>query len=161
MVGIGEFCGPDRAQCADGSFCDRSVGPGEPECEERGECTAIAKACEEPPGLRCGCDGQVYESACEAAMAGVATREAEACEPPTGMFPCGPEYCALETQYCRHTVGGGVREQWSCVNLTCTGASTGCDCLDPDDPCGNDTWYPGHACEIDKSGGPTLWCLLP
>lgn len=65
-------------ECGLGEYCEVGTGG----CGARGSCRVAPAACERPSTTSatvCGCDGMVYESACEAHRAGVTIASVGAC----------------------------------------------------------------------------------
>jgi hypothetical protein len=98
--GGGPECG--GITCASDEFCDFAQNKCEPGGREAPTCQPIPQDCEpdDPDFTVCGCDGQVYQSICEAAAAGTDVAE-DLCEPPAGMFGCGWKFCTAETEVCQ------------------------------------------------------------
>jgi len=158
-VEIGMPCDNEWFICVEGAFCDTVdrdfVAP---RCSNIGVCAAIPDTCEPGPP-RCGCDGQRYESACVAAMAGISAVGATGCEPPPGHLNCGDEFCDLETHYCKHILAHGMGETWACIPFDCPDALVGCACITAPSPCGDPAVYDGQNCEPTPEGGALLTCL--
>jgi len=89
----------------------------------------------------------VYQTACDAAAAGVDVDIDNACTPPLDMFPCGEKFCAALTEVCRIQVSdvSGFPDTFECEALDpgCNGSAS-CDCYTMD-PCG------GQFCELRGS----------
>jgi hypothetical protein len=122
-----------------------------------GTCTPAAASC--PPGSPpvCGCDGQTYDSSCEAASFGVDVSDDAPCATPSGRFRCGPLFCQLGSEACSHVTDyskGFANEAWACETLP-AGCVDGCDCgICP--PC-----PPFTLCKENcgtPSGGPQVEC---
>jgi hypothetical protein len=140
--------------CVDGAYCYDT------RCNnDRGTCVAMPDSCSAEPDPRCGCDGEVYENACAAAMAGVPIGYGD-CTAPAGMFMCGDEFCAIDTEYCEVVVGGGQSDAWRCVSLECPAGSSGCECIDPE-PCPKDDLFFSQTCFMPDGGGTGVECLRP
>ncbi len=77
------FCATS-AECADDFYCAKRLS----ECGARGVCVRRPRVCPEVAAPVCGCDGQTYGNACEAAAAGVAVRSRGRCE--CRAIPCSP-----------------------------------------------------------------------
>ena len=92
--GVGFFCH---------SFLPSCSGIGK--CRPTGECSIFQRF--RPV---CGCDGKVYATGCEAALAGVTLAPAETCVGPEKQFPCGPEFCNPLLEFCSSTRGSGYRK---------------------------------------------------
>ncbi len=65
----GKLCGPENGstQCAPDEYCAKAPG----DCEGQGTCQPRAEFCTQIFDPVCGCDGNTYGNACEAAAAGV------------------------------------------------------------------------------------------
>lgn len=138
--------------CVDGAYCHDT------RCDTaRGTCEAIPDSCSADPDPRCGCDGEVHENACAAAMAGVPIGGG-GCTAPAGMFGCGDRFCAIATEYCEWILGGGKDEQ-RCLPLNCPAGSSGCACL-ATEPCPADDFFATHLCSADE-GSTSLVCVRP
>lgn len=155
---VGESC-DEWVKCQAGAFCDFSPTSEWPECTELGTCVALPEACEGEPQPVCGCDGNLYESRCDAARAGVGTQGATDCEPPPGWFGCGFDFCEIGAQYCEHTIGHGGPETWVCRALNCPPGTEGCACITDPSPCGEPEYFPGQFCGPTPDGGSELTCL--
>lgn len=156
---VGEKCDEQWVACVGGAFCDHG-NQDFPGCGELGVCVAVPDTCDPDPRPVCGCDGQLYDSPCAAAMAGVGQSGAVGCAPPVGKFSCGFAFCDIATEYCKHTIGHGEPESWVCVPLDCPVDTTGCACITDPSPCGDPAWYPGQWC-TDLAGGATEFTCLP
>ena len=87
-------------------FVDDSCG----KASSAGSCGALATGCDSVD-LTCGCDGNVYQSVCEAHQAGVDITFADQCAAPPDMFACGHAYCTRDTTFCHdfpEDSGGGA-----------------------------------------------------
>ncbi len=131
----------DGSVCAPGQLCDWTQGT----CDgsglrpaDRGQCADPPVGCDDFYNPVCGCDGQVYGNACEAASAGVDTDASGACLPPRGLFPCGDEFCDVATSFCFTSISDSTLSpsDYSCQPLpeACAGAPS-CDCVAADDLC--------------------------
>lgn len=95
----GRCAGPYALACEPGNFCATSKKskrcPGD---ETKGVCRPVPDACTHIYEPACGCDGQTYGNACQAALAGVALAYEGPCAPFCGGFaglPCpGRGTCA-------------------------------------------------------------------
>ncbi len=158
-AGLGERCELGVMPCVEGALCDVVNYP--PLCDDVGVCIAMPASCEAPPDPRCGCDEQLYESACAAAMAGTAVGDAYLCTAPAGTFACGDQFCERETQYCEYRVGGGQTTEWGCFALDCPAGKTGCACIADPTPCSEVNTYFHQLCFTTDDGDPLLECLRP
>ncbi|MBC8073708.1 MAG: hypothetical protein IAG13_35635 [Deltaproteobacteria bacterium] len=155
---LGERC-DEWVSCAGDAFCDYGSASGWPSCGEKGICVAFPEACDEIDLPLCGCDGVLYDNACEAAAAGVGTQGAAGCTAPAGRFACGFEFCESGTAFCEHVIGHGQPESWDCRALACTGDLEGCACITDPSPCGDPHYFPGQFCSGVANGGTELTCL--
>jgi hypothetical protein len=107
----------DGTTCASGEYCDWANNRCESGGPEPSMCRPIPQDCETPDNpdfTVCGCDGNVYESICEANAAGTDIGE-DTCTPPNGMFACGWKLCTLETEVCQYQPNSeGYAHWWSC-----------------------------------------------
>ncbi len=78
-AGEGEFCGGIAGVvCQEGLYCQFDVGI----CgqgDQSGECAVVAEVCPAVFAPVCGCDGETYTNACEAAAAGISVDTQGAC----------------------------------------------------------------------------------
>jgi hypothetical protein len=128
---------PCPPACGSGQYCnfgDRVCGA----AQGSGRCAVVASGCVADSSPVCGCDGQVYDSICQANAAGfdVSTRPSD-CEAPPNHVACNGLYCSTGQEACVHFVA--PVDEWSCEPLpdackstsaycTCFGASSGCSC---------------------------------
>ncbi len=137
--------------CPSDSFCSF----GHKDCGQTPEpiapsCVPAATACKQPSGPTCGCDGQVYPSECDAALAGVSG--GGQCKAPAGMFQCGPGFCSTGSEYCliqaEYATSG-----YQCVPTpaTCAGSAS-CNCVEQP-PCMNQP-----SCNQPPDGGVSWFC---
>ena len=115
----------DARRCDDAHYCDRDT------CGGDGVCVPRPDACtDDCPGV-CGCDGETYCNACDAAAAGVDVAHAGACTTCSGR-----DYCEC---------GGGCEPL---IDL-----STGCVC-----PCDDPFNCTGELCACACGGATYLGC---
>ncbi len=94
----------DSDNCIPGYYCEKDIG----DCNGSGECTLMPLVCTDNWDPVCGCDGNTYGNACEAAAAGVNVAYSGECLPKHcwGNDMCAKdEYClfapcAIETGVC-------------------------------------------------------------
>ena len=85
-----------NADCAAEEYCAKATG----DCDGRGTCQARPDICPLVWMPVCGCDGQTYGNACEAAAGGVTVSYEGQCrsEQCSGNADCDPsDYCRMET----------------------------------------------------------------
>ena len=66
----------DNFDCADDEYCRKRKG----RCEAEGVCEPRPEVCPLVIDPVCGCDGETYDNACEAAASGVSLEDDEACD---------------------------------------------------------------------------------
>lgn len=120
--------GTPETWCGHGSYCeapgDACAGAGVP-----GTCAPRPDDCTEPaPTVVCGCNGQVYASACLAQYEGVDVGPQAACSPPAKPFACGGALCEDGVQYCESINGA---HKCKPLPTGCTAPETTCECLSP------------------------------
>lgn len=129
--GVGDAC-RTSGECGEGLFCE--LGGLYPSCNDTAEavCAPRPDTCDgATPYPVCGCDGNVYESPCEAQRAGT-NPEGDDCTPPPDLASCGNTFCDPTTSLCATVGDAGQR----CHSLpsTCDG-TVDCDCLGSDWAC--------------------------
>jgi hypothetical protein len=102
-------CSAD-ADCASDRYCAKAAG----DCDGAGACVKRAEVCLAVVEPVCGCDGNTYGNACEAARAGVNVAERGVCDRTCGTIvgiPCP------EGQFCEFPAGmcGGADLAGTCV----------------------------------------------
>ncbi|HLM75695.1 MAG TPA: hypothetical protein VK459_23435 [Polyangiaceae bacterium] len=128
-------CAPDEV-C---DFPDDQCGSG-----SAGACLKRPALCSD--GIpACGCDGETYDSAVCAALAGSDIAAGGGCAAPQGAFACGPLFCFLPAAYCERTAFAGEgcegAEAFQCAFFDPNCAPQDCSCL------------PGLECQMAPSGG--------
>ena len=126
-------CG--ASTCSGGEFCDYLQDtcfelPSSPgQCVESFPCPGVG----EPA---CGCDGTIYDSACEANRAGIDVSTTGACTPPSGTFRCGFVFCDQAVEYCQALENLDGTSFFECLPISFAGcgATAECPCIDDDCP---------------------------
>ena len=124
VLGVGAACGgTNDPACTGGTHCEWS----DKLCGARthGTCSNFPAGVFCAPSAEpvCGCDGQNYASACEAARASIDFSSNKNCPEPTGMFRCGWSYCQHGVQYCHAQIGGAITNPGS---YTCNALPASC-----------------------------------
>mgnify|MGYP003321017567 FL=1 len=101
----------DNGDCPRGTFCRKEEGA----CDAVGECVDRPDFCPEIFDPVCGCDGQTYGNACDAASAGISVDHVGACDDPPAEGCAGNADCPRGT-FCEKEAGecDAVGE---CVNV--------------------------------------------
>jgi hypothetical protein len=111
----------DNSQCADTDYCSKPLGA----CADAGRCASRPQACPDVWLPVCGCDGQTYGNACEAAAAGASVAHLGRCDRRCDVtLPCDPgQFCEMRPGICASALDAGM-----CVDVpeVC-----------PNDICGN------------------------
>lgn len=131
LAGDGE-CVPGScttsSECAGGEFCQRTPGA----CDAVGVCSARPSICTDVLEPVCGCDGQTYGNACEAAAAGVSVAGQGSCD-------CEDNADCLSGSYCEKPIGAcSGQGACSAVPRACTrelDPVCGCDGTTYPNPC--------------------------
>jgi len=148
-----------NADCAVQDYCARAPG----DCGGVGVCEARPAICPDIWDPVCGCDGQTYANACEAAKAGVSVDHDGECAEPTcndgiqngdetdvdcggSCGPCGPgENCQADADCESGVCSGGVCQPAMCTDGVHNGDETDVDCGGSCGQCG------AHQnCQIDQ-----------
>ena len=82
----------DNTDCGNDSYCAKKPG----DCDGNGECTPRPVVCTDNWDPVCGCDGNTYGNACEAAAGGVNVAYSGECLPK----PCWKNDMCAEDEYC-------------------------------------------------------------
>lgn len=132
--------------CATGEYCDLGTGA----CaiaDAAGVCETKPSVCPMLVAPVCGCDGQTYSNACEAAMAGVSIDRDGTCRPScTNNSACDTrtEYCALPVAAC--LIESPTAQLGECKSKPLT-------CVEVFAPvCGCDGRQYGNDCEAAAAG---------
>ena len=113
----------DSAECPAGFYCEKPIG----DCDGEGVCVEIPIACVDVYDPVCGCDGNTYDNACNAAFAGVSIAYEVPCV--VGLCfdnaDCGPgEFCLKDPGDCS---GPGVCTPSPFVCILIYDPVCGCD----------------------------------
>jgi hypothetical protein len=136
--------------CPSDSYCDFATDTcGMTPEQITPTCKLKPTSCDGPSAPVCGCDGQIYDSDCEAAEAGVDI--GGECTAPQGTFQCGPGFCTTADEFCQ-IYNEFASHQTNCVPLppACAGGPS-CDCIDQG--CMN-----SPSCNGSPGGGITWTC---
>ncbi|HWB79025.1 MAG TPA: hypothetical protein VG755_28890 [Nannocystaceae bacterium] len=124
-TGGGAACASND-DCESSEYCDfpfDSCGAGGSE----GSCVARPTDCAPDERPICGCNDQLYPSACDAASTGVDLSFLGECELPNGAFACGPSFCVLGMEYCAIT--SGTQPTAECIELPPACLPPQCACM--------------------------------
>ena len=128
------LCG--EATCTGTQFCDfalNTCGEMSGGTFETPDCRPRTQSCPAYSGPACGCDGQIYASACDAQAAAVDVDARGSCALPAGLFPCGYVQCRLADQICMQVwkgTGSLDNSMYGCQPLPADcSTSPSCDCL--------------------------------
>ena len=126
-------CGPEEwceANCLDMHGCNEVCSADAP---VEGVCAPRPESCDANNlAPTCGCDGKLYESACQAQQAGVRPNSnLFGCSPPDGSFACGNQFCSIDSEYCLVIIRGTLGSYSRCEPIfsACAGTPIDCDCL--------------------------------
>jgi hypothetical protein len=131
--------------CAVGEWCDWTLDTCVEDPQGYSECRPTPADCTDVPSRRvCGCDGTIYDSACDAELAGVdVNADASTCPPIPGTFVCGSTWCDVDVEYCVLFFNdapdrGYPNDSYFCdpTPAACMGVPS-CECL-ADEDCGDD-----------------------
>jgi hypothetical protein len=126
---LGEPCGGlEGIRCVAGGYCQMPYntcdGPEMGVCHDLGLCDSTSTPV-------CGCDGEIYDGYCLAAVVGA--DELGRCTPREGTFACGSGFCDLATEYCIVAYFAETpdlpRHGCEALPAACNGTAS-CDCLD-------------------------------
>lgn len=129
-AGAGGFapCGESDLWCGYDRFCDAPEGvcPGP---QTPGLCREFTDCVDSPNDVvACGCNGQIYTSACRAQKAHTDVGPQEGCAAPSDPFACGFALCQRGEEYCEM-----VNLDGRCKPLPkeCAATDSTCACLEP------------------------------
>lgn len=147
----GEACGGLQGlQCAKDQYCSYALDALCGAADATGICTARPEACLAVYMPVCGCDGQTYGNACEAAVAGISVAAEGACDDP-GERSCGGllggscqegEFCKFDLE----AICGAADATGTCepVPMVCP--------ANVEPVCGCDGMTYGNACTANAAG---------
>ncbi|MDD9937782.1 MAG: Kazal-type serine protease inhibitor domain-containing protein [Myxococcales bacterium] len=149
--GSGDMCGGFAGfACPQGEYCDYAAGDGCDISDGLGVCKTQPQACTREFNPVCGCNGQTYGNACEAAAAGASVRSQGECSP-AGGGDCGGGSTCAANQSCQ----GATATTCGQNTGRCTDGSVACT-LQYDPVCGCDGNEYGNACQARAAGAGIL-----
>ena len=142
-VEVGAAACLSNAACAVGQYCAFSPGL----CGRGptpGACRPKPAACAPSRAPVCGCDGNTYDSDCQAHAAGVDLAVMGGCKTVLPDWaPCGPRFCDVRTSYCEIYLSDvfEIPTTYTCRRLPAAcrprdaGPAPSCDCFPAGTPC--------------------------
>jgi hypothetical protein len=156
MPGVCGTRGVNIVTCPAGQFCNFPIGNFCGRTDMGGACMFIPEACAEIYDPVCGCDGNTYGNACEAAEQSVSVETNGACDsrpPQQGDGACGrpnaPMMCA-NSHFCDRPAGSCPVGNES-TGGTCQPRPNGCD-RRADPVCGCDNQEYNNPCRANVAG---------
>jgi hypothetical protein len=113
--------------CTDGNYCTWHYDTCGDWVDDFQQCSETPPECGPDSRPICACDGQVYDTFCEAVKHGP-VGQGGGCTTPEGWFPCGNSFCKPGEEYCRQQEIGDYIDS-ECIKPPA--GCTSCDCIAP------------------------------